>query len=873
MDNKQLTDALAKLFVEEDERVVFWNDPEQEFLGLMNQQMFSLVEGIEVLRLDRVSAFEAKLDIERSDPPKKYLIYSPAEEPDYEEDWLLDIRLYSRSFRADRASIFLDELGLRNQHLRQHIADRRKFFDNKERVAKLKGLVTSDDNAADLDRKMLAVVTKADQPELFNIIRTLFHAFTEEDGLDIHEPPAVWDQIEKFELDHSFWEMIKTAFGYAEESLTLGNFLVRLFVTDFSQHFRGKLSESLLHLVLPQAGRSNAVVCLAQWRDSTSKAASYDLLSADVADSIHVSSQIEGTEIDSLMDVMTFLDVEKEISRNLRDRVESTTDTINAESVREIASRRQAGHWVSINVPGAESVPRKALRGVYSALVAAAEFFSLRNRHQEGFDFDDGAAMYRGYEQELFCFDQLYRHFCEAADAAESQNWDVLKGLREQIETCYVNWYVTTLALKWGKFVDSGLLETWKIKDVPNEQQFFEKNVRPRLEEAENRKAFVIISDALRYEAAEELTRELNGKYRFKAGLTSQLGVLPSYTRLGMASLLPHKTLAYTAKGDVLADGKPTASFDQREAILGSVEGMALRASELLGMKKEEGRDLVAGKKVVYIYHDRIDATGDDRKTEGDTFAAVRKAIDEIGELVRFIVNSLNGNFVVVTADHGFLFTETQPAETDKSKLPDKPAGTVVAKKRYLVGHNLGSSDEVWHGSTAMTAGAEGDMEFWIPKGANRFHFMGGARFFHGGAMLQEIVVPVITIRHRKGKSAQETKTKHVTVHVLGTKHKITTPRHRFEFIQVEAVSDRVKAITLKVAVYEGNEPVTNIESITFDSQSDNMDERKQSITLVLQDRHYDKTTKYRLVLRDADTDIEQQSVDIIIDRAFHDDF
>jgi len=878
MDTRQLTDALTKLFVEEDERVVFWNDPEQEFLGITNQEMFSLVEGVEVLRLDRVSALEAKLDIEQCEAPKKYLVYSPAEEPDYEDDWLLDIRLYSRSFRADKASILLDELGLQNPQLRQHIADRRKFFDRKERVARLKNLVTPGDNAADLDREMLSVVTKSDQPELFNIVRTLFHAFTEQDSiengeLDTNRPPAVWKQIEKFDLDGSFWLMVKTAFGYTGESPTLGNFLIQLFVTDFAQHFRGELPESLLHLVLPQAGRSNAVVCLAQWRDSTSKASSYDLLSADVAESIHVSSHLEGCEIDALMDVMTFLEVEKAISRNLRDRVESTTDTINAESIREIASRRQAGHWVSANIPGAASVPREALRGVYQALVAAADFFALRNQHQEGFDFDDATAMYSGYEQELFRFDQLYRHFCEAADVAESQSWDVLKALREQLEACYVNWYVTTAALEWGKFIEGDLLENWKIEDVPGEQEFFEKNIRPRLEEADNRRAFVIISDALRYEAAEELTRELNGKYRFKAELASQLGVLPSYTRLGMASLLPHQMLEYTAKGDVLVDGKPTASLEQREAILGSVEGIALRASELLSMKKEEGRDLVAGKKVVYIYHDRIDATGDDRKTEGDTFAAVRKAIDEISELVRFVVNSLNGNYVVVTADHGFLFTETQPAETDKSKLADKPEGTVVAKKRYLIGHNLGTSDEVWHGNTATTASAEGGMEFWIPKGANRFHFMGGARFIHGGAMLQEIAVPVITIRHKKGKRAQETKTKHVTVNVLGAKPKITTPRHRFEFIQVEAISDRVKPITLKVAVYEGNDLVTNIENVTFDSHSTNMDERKKSVTLVLQDRQYNKNTKYRLLLRDADTDIEQQGVDVIIDRAFSDDF
>jgi uncharacterized protein (TIGR02687 family) len=279
------------------------------------------------------------------------------------------------------------------------------------------------------------------------------------------------------------------------------------------------------------------------------------------------------------------------------------------------------------------------------------------------------------------------------------------------------------------------------------------------------------------------------------------------------------------------------------------------------------------GKRIVYVYHDRIDNTGDDRRTEGETFAAVRKALNEVCDVVRFIINSLNGNFVVITADHGLIFTHTHPGETNKSKLPGKPAGTVVAKKRYLVGHNLGDSEEVWHGKTATTAGADGEMEFWIPKGTNLFHFVGGARYYHGGAMLQEIVVPVVTVRHVKGKSAQETKTKHVTVHVLGTTHKITTPKHRFELLQMEPVSERVKAITLRVAIFEGEEPVTNIESVTFDSQSSNMDERKKAVTLVLQDRQYNKKTKYTLRLRDAETDIEQQSVDVIIDRAFTDDF
>jgi hypothetical protein len=41
----------------------------------------------------------------------------------------------------------------------------------------------------------------------------------------------------------------------------------------------------------------------------------------------------------------------------------------------------------------------------------------------------------------------------------------------------------------------------------------------------------------------------------------------------------------------------------------------------------------------------------------------------------------------------------------------------------------------------------------------------------------------------------------------------------------------------------------------------------------VLQDRPYDKKTPFRLILRDAETGIEQQSVPVVIDRAFHDDF
>ena len=139
--------------------------------------------------------------------------------------------------------------------------------------------------------------------------------------------------------------------------------------------------------------------------------------------------------------------------------------------------------------------------------------------------------------------------------------------------------------------------------------------------------------------------------------------------------------------------------------------------------------------------------------------------------------------------------------------------------------------------------------------------------------MLQEIVVPVVTSSTSEGQSVGGDEDEAGDGPCAWGNHRITTARHRFQLIQMEPVSDRVKPITLKVAVYEGEEPVTNIETVTFDSTSGNMDERKKWVTLVLQDRQYDKKTPYRLVLRDAETGIEQQSVEVIIDRAFTDDF
>ena len=117
-----------------------------------------------------------------------------------------------------------------------------------ERQRKLKLLIDSKDTELDLDRKMVAVVARSDQPELFNIVRTLFHTMTEDGTVNLDGVPHAWEQIEKFELDAPFWEMVRSNFGYDDENPSLRNLLIRLFVSDLAHHLGPASPSSLEHL-------------------------------------------------------------------------------------------------------------------------------------------------------------------------------------------------------------------------------------------------------------------------------------------------------------------------------------------------------------------------------------------------------------------------------------------------------------------------------------------------------------------------------------------------------------------------------------------------------------------------------------------------
>ena len=871
LNEQRIAEALGALFA--NAHSVFWHDADGEFTDVLDR--LELAHDVEIIRLETTPALAIKRRIE-SNPNDKLLLYSGHPEPDPANDWLLDIRLRSQLFRADLTSIRLEELGLSNAALAPHIRARAKFLAAESRRSKLKRLLQPMDSEADVDRKMIAVTLRSEEADPLSLVLQLLHGLWVEGQYHIGDPPKTWGDLQGYGLEEAFWQLMEETFSYASTSPNLADLLRRLLVTDFGRGLASEIPAPLAHLQLTHnllAG--NAAVLAGRWRSDLNRHRSYTDLSAAVADELNLVDLVSQRMAEELLECMTFAPVEQRIVHDLKTRVMQLGGAALA-TIQPIVDRRRDGHWADTRL-GKDDGQFLAFAGCYDAIEAAANFLALKERHADGISFADAESAVAAYREDLYRFDQLYRHYHHAAHQVEPMGWGVLHDLDQLIESAYSGWFVPTLASAWSKVLEGskGLLESWRIYGLVPQQHFFDTRVAEALKSGNTKRVFVVISDAFRYEAGEELARDINAKNRFTAELGGMLSTLPSYTALGMAALLPHQRLAYKA-GDsleVLVDGQPTGTVDARNAQLARYEGIAIRSTDLLDLGKTKGRERVGDHRVVYVYHDLIDMTGDKQGSEGKTFGAVADTLVQLNQIISFIINNLNGSMVLVTADHGFLYQDSALDQADKAALAEKPAGTLRAKKRYLIGRDLPKNDAVWQGNTALTAeteAGEGSVDFWLPKGAMRFHFSGGARFVHGSAMPQEVIVPLITVRVSESDKAR---TKPVEVALMGASNKVVTNTQRFEMIQTEPVSSRVLPRTLKISLRDGQTPVSDEATVTFDSTSAVLADRVKTAILTIRSGTYDRQKEYYLVARDAHTSVEVLRTPLKIDLAFSNDF
>ena len=166
---------------------------------------------VTVLDMTGLSIFETKKRIELDQPMTRFLLYFPYAEPKPDNDWFLDIRLYSEQFYADVSSMLLNELGLTKMSLRAYIRSRQEFFANKQRTAALKRFITENEDERSLDRKMLAVVVKADSASVTDSVLSLLKDYSL--GLDADELPLM-EAVTKFNLAESLWLSLAEVFAY-----------------------------------------------------------------------------------------------------------------------------------------------------------------------------------------------------------------------------------------------------------------------------------------------------------------------------------------------------------------------------------------------------------------------------------------------------------------------------------------------------------------------------------------------------------------------------------------------------------------------------------------------------------------------------------
>ena len=314
---------------------------------------------------------------------------------------------------------------------------------------------------------------------------------------------------------------------------------------------------------------------LRRWKDSRQYEASFEALSEQCADALGIEQDLHSRDSRDLLEVDYFELIDRKI---LSDMVQGVTSrTLSAAEVSSWARQRRQSHWYDRHAD------------LYCAVDMAANFIhTLDGARLEMASLADGV---QNYARSWFRLDQLYRKFIY--HARKSGLTSLLADLNTQVENLYSNNYLLKLNNHWQTFVDEAPI--WDATPIVLQRRFFSHWVQPFSER--KAKVCVVISDAFRYEIGEELHSLIRQEDRFEAELEPAFSMLPSYTQLGMAALLPNTslTLMENDSGLALVDGQSAQGTANRGKILaGTVPASkTIQADELMQLGRDDSRTLV----------------------------------------------------------------------------------------------------------------------------------------------------------------------------------------------------------------------------------------------------------------------------------------
>ena len=282
----------------------------------------------------------------------------------------------------------------------------------------------------------------------------------------------------------------------------------------------------------------------------------------------------------------------------------------------------------------------------------------------------------------------------------------------------------------------------WNVPDVVLHQT----RIYPELvEKAGGRVAYFFV-DAMRYEMGAELAQLLEDAEDLS--LVAAAVALPSITHVGMAALLPGASASFSVvehKGKLASkiDDTIMPGLSERQRFVKSRAPHAkdLGMGTLLTKSTRQLAKAVGDAPLLIVRSQSIDKTGE---TDGGYMA--RQIMDAVlGNVARAVrkLAKLGVEYFVITADHGHQFTVRKEADMHM----DKPMGETIEQHRRAWAGRGGQTS----GASVRVSGAElgydTDLDFIFPTGLAVFKAGGDLAFHHGGISLQEMVVPVLSLR------------------------------------------------------------------------------------------------------------------------------
>jgi len=785
--NDRIAQALTKLF--DRYRIVFWYDAKQELRDDFEALQLPGVEKLELIN----NEYGIKYRLLREQPDQKFLLYREGPQPADLDNWLLDVQLAHGEFRTDQVAILLSELEL-GLEFTEVVQAHAEFFQAIKRKDALKKLLKADDTAGQIRLKMLAVCTGS-EPRMDAVVENLLQELA--DGRD-----EKIKLVGRCSLDGFFWEQMTRCYGYKSDEPGIRDFVIELFKSCYAMGTDGQVKLT-----------GDALVFLKRWKDSRQFEGGFETLSGECAEVLGIEKDLAKRDFRELIELDFFRLIDQKIISDLVRAVAART--VSSGDVAIWVRQRRQGHWY------------REYRHLYEAVDYAAQFTNALGEAKLAMDsLAEGVQRYSRFWYQL---DQLYRKF--TYHVRMSGQASLMGTLTDQIENLYSNNYLLKLGDRFQTFVDAA--SKWEAFPVRKQKEFFEHWVRPFLRK--DNKVCVIISDAMRYEIGDELLSLIRQEDRYSAELEPALSMLPSYTQLGMAALLPNKELAIAGNdsGTVLVDGQSSQGTANRIKILGkatAARATACKADELMAMKGDDCRALVRDHDVIYVYHNRIDATGDKRESEERVFEAVEETLQELIRLIKKLTGA-NANNLLVTSDHGFIFQNRAIDESDFSGVDAEGDQILFRDRRFVLGKGLTAASSL-HKFTSEQLGLAGEVEVQIPKSINRLRLKGsGSRFVHGGASLQEVVIPVLKINKKRQSDVTA-----VEVDILrGASSVITSGQLAVTMYQAGPVTDKIQPRVLRAGIYtEAGDLISDSHDLTFDLSSDNPRERELQVRFVL---------------------------------------